>query len=136
MCIRDRSYAKGDGPVESRQRDYTPTPNGPKSSKPGAVHGEAARYQAYLRDKVMPFMEGRFRTDPARRLFLGHSYGALLGAQMLFTDPRLFSGSILGIPSVWFGKRHALAHESAYEAKHRDMPANVYMYIVAYEALR
>lgn len=130
------SYAKGDDPVQSRRRDYTPTARGPSDAPAGAVHGEGAAYQDYLRDRVLPFVAGRYRTDPAQKLFLGHSYGALLGTQILFTDPAMFDGYILGSPSLWYDKKHMFAVEKAYAAAHRDLPAKVYVYTGEYEALR
>ena len=130
------SYATGDDPVQSRRRDYTPTAAGPSDAPAGTVHGEGAAYQAYLRDHVLPFVARRYRTDPRQRLFLGHSYGALLGAQILFTEPGLFSGYILGSPSLWYDKRHMFAVEKSYAASHRDLAAKVYVYTGEYEAAR
>lgn len=130
------SYAKGEDGMPSRMRDYTPTPNGPRGAPSGAVHGHGPAYQAYLRDRVMPFIAQRYRTDPRRALFLGHSYGALLGAQILFTDPGMFSGYILGSPSFWYDKHHVFGMEAMYAARHRDLPAKVYMYAGEYERIR
>lgn len=130
------SYAKGEDGAVSRRRDYTPTPNGPSTAPAGAIHGQGQAYQAYLRDQVKPFIAARYRTDTARALFLGHSYGSLLGAQILFTEPDLFSGYILGSPSLWYDKRHALGLEAGYAAENRDLPAKVYLYVGEYEALR
>lgn len=130
------SYAKGEDGAVSRRRDYTPTPNGPSSAPAGAVHGQGPAYQTYLRDQVKPFIAARYRTDPARALFLGHSYGSLLGAQILFTEPDLFSGYILGSPSLWYDKRHTLELESRYAARNSDLKAKIYLYVGAHEALR
>ncbi|MGR4890973.1 alpha/beta hydrolase [Sphingopyxis sp. LARHCG72] len=130
------SYAKDDDPVRSRRRDYTPTADGPSDTPAGTVHGGGAAYQTYLRDHVLPFVARRYRTDPRQKILLGHSYGALLGAQILFTEPGMFSGYILGSPSLWFGKRHMFALEKAYAAAHRDLPANVYVYTGEYEGAR
>lgn len=130
------SYAKGEDGTLSRDRDYTPTPHGPSGTPAGAVLGQGPAYQAYLRDRVMPFIAQRYRTDPRRSLFLGHSYGGLLGAQILFTDPGMFSGYILGSPSLWYDKHHIFGAEARYAAGHRDLPAKVYMYVGAYETSR
>lgn len=130
------SYAKGEDGAVSRRRDYTPTPNGPSTAPSGAIHGQGQAYQTYLRDQVKPFIANRYRTDPARTLFLGHSYGSLLGAQILFTEPGLFSGYVLGSPSLWYDKRHTLGLEASYAAKNRDLPAKVFLYVGEYEALR
>lgn len=130
------SYGKGEDGGVSRQRDYTPTPNGPSTAPPNAIHGQARAYQQYLRDQVKPFITARYRADAARALFLGHSYGALLGTQILFTEPGMFNGYILGSPSLWYDKRYALKLEARYAQQHQDLTANVYLYVGAYEALR
>ena len=115
------SYAIGDDPVVSRTRDYTASfVNG---------GGGGAAYQAYLKTTVLPFVEERFRADPARRLMMGHSFGGLLGAQIMFSDPELFSAYALGSPSLWHGKDAIFAAEAAYARTHQDLPARVYMYI-------
>lgn len=130
------SYGKGEDGGVSRQRDYTPTPNGPSTAPANAIHGQARAYQAYLRDQVKPFINARYRADAGRALFLGHSYGALLGTQILFTEPSLFNGYILGSPSLWYDKRHALKLEARYAKQNQDLTASVYLYVGAYEALR
>ena len=126
------SYAVGEGGAESRRRDYTPTPNGPRNSA-GFVHGGGAAYQTYLKSQALPFVDQKFRTDPARRVLLGHSYGGLLGAQIMFTDPAMFSGYVLGSPSFWYGKRHMMTMEADFARSHRDLPAEVFMYMGGFE---
>lgn len=126
------SYARGDNPVASRNRDYTPTPRGPRNAS-ASIHGEGPAYQAYLKSQAIPFIESRFRADPARRVLLGHSYGGLLGAQIMFTDPGLFEAYVLGSPSFWFDRHHIMTMEADYARTHRDLAADVFMYIGAYE---
>jgi predicted alpha/beta superfamily hydrolase len=116
------SYAIGDAPMPSRRRDYTPTPEGGAHAAPDATHGKADAYIAYLRDQVLPFVAQRYRTDEHRRLFLGHSYGGLLGTQILLTAPEMFSGYILGSPSYWYGEHAMQAQETAFAASHTDLP--------------
>lgn len=130
------SYAKGDDGVVSRRRDYTPTPNGPSNTPAGTKHGEGASHQAWLRDAALPFVTGRYRTTPGRSILLGHSYGALLATQILFSEPGMFGGYVLGSPSLWYDKRHMFGVEAAYAAKHRDLKAKVFMYTGEYEAVR
>jgi len=126
------SYAKGEGGAASRSRDYTPVPCQPES-RCQLTHGGGVAYQAYLKSEVLPFIEGRFRADPEARVLLGHSYGGLLGAQILFTDPALFQAYVLGSPSFWFGQRHIMKMEADYAQSHTDLPAEVFMYIGAFE---
>lgn len=127
------SYAEGDDPATSRNRDYTPTPAG----GPGEyVYGGAEAYRRYLVSHALPFVESRFRTDPSRRILMGHSYGGLLGAHILFTEPSMFTDYVLGSPSLWYDEQHMFAVEQRYAKANRDLPANVFMYIGAYEAVR
>lgn len=126
------SYSRGDSPIASRNRDYTPTANGPRSAG-SMVHGGGRAYQTYLKTEAIPFIEEHFRADPTRRVLLGHSYGGLLGAQIMFTDPGLFRAYVLGSPSFWFDRRHIMTMEADYARTHRDLPADVFMYIGAWE---
>lgn len=130
------SYAKGEGGMESRRRDYTPTENGPAGSPKGAVHGQAKAYQTYVRNQVLPFVAQRYRTDEKRRIFLGHSYGSLLGMQILLSEPRLFDAYVLGSPSFWYDHHYMVNQARAYMTTHDDLPARVYMYIGEYEETR
>jgi uncharacterized protein len=130
------SYAKGEDAMASRRRDYTPTPNGASDAPPGARHGEALRYRNYLRDAVIPFVESRFRAAPDRRVYVGHSYGGLLGAQILLTEPDMFSGYVLGSPSFWYDKKYLLRQTPEWMAQRGAINADVYLYVGEYEALR
>lgn len=127
------SYAVGDDPVVSRTRDYTAA-RADRTARIENGGGGGPAYQAYLKAEVLPFIEERFRADPTRRILLGHSYGGLLGAQVLFSDPELFSGYVLGSPSLWHGRDAIFATETAYAETHRDLPARVFMYIGQFES--
>jgi len=127
------SYALGDEGMASRRRDYTPTANGPDSAPADAVHGQGGAYAAYLRDQVIPYVAGHYRTDESRRLLLGHSYGGLLGAQILLTEPGMFSGYLLGSPSFWYDHNVMMRYEQAYAVAHGDLAATVYLYVGEYE---
>lgn len=129
------SYAKGEGGMPSRRRDYTPTPNAPSGTPADAVHGGGAAYLSYLDKQVLPFIAQHYRTDEQRRLLLGHSYGALLGTQILFERPQMFAGYILGSPSYWYDQHVMERQEGRFAVAHRDLPARVYMYVGEREAV-
>ena len=130
------SYAKGETGMESRRRDYTPTAAGPEDTTPEQVHGMAAAYQEYIQKQVMPYVEDHFRTKSGQNYYFGHSYGGLLGAQILFTQPSMFAGYVLGSPSFWYDQRHIFGVEETYARSHRNLSAKVYLYIGEYEATR
>lgn len=116
------SYAKGEGFAASRARDYTPV-----ADKPG--YGGAEAYQLYLKQTVIAFIEKTYRADVQRRLYWGHSYGGLLGARVLLTEPGLFQSYILGSPSFWFADHAILAMAAKYAKANRDLKANVLIYV-------
>lgn len=130
------SYAEGDGPKYSRNRDYTSVPTIDQKAAKTGPYGEAEGYRVYIRDQVIPFIEGKYRTEPARRVYMGHSFGALLGLHTMFTEPAMFSTYILGSPSLWYANRNMMKVEEAYAATAKDLPADVFMYIGSYEAAR
>lgn len=125
------AYATGDTPEFSRRRDYTPGPSMEtryKSDMPGRkpLFGEAEGYRRFIADNVFALIAHRYRVDMDRKIFLGHSYGSLLGLHVLLTEPSMFSHYILGSPSLWYGKRLMYEREKQYAATHKDLKANVF----------
>lgn len=130
------SYSVGEDTMVSRRRDYTPSERGANDAPAGAVHGQGLAYRDYLRDAVLPYVDGKWRTLPDRRIYVGHSYGGLLGAQILLTQPDIFSGYLLGSPSFWFDKKHLIKAAPALLNARQNIDADVYMYVGEFEALR
>jgi predicted alpha/beta superfamily hydrolase len=136
------SYAKGDSPVFSRRRDYTPTvPAATAGSYTSDMagrapaFGEADAYGRFIADEVFPFIAAQYRADMRRKIFVGHSYGSLLGLQLLLTRPDTFEHYILGSPSLWFDRGVMFGREQAFAKAHKDMPASVYFGIGGREVL-
>jgi predicted alpha/beta superfamily hydrolase len=134
------SYAKGDTGVYSRRRDYTPTvprKHDYRSDMPGraVALGEAAAYSRFLGDQVLPLIAKHYRADMKRKFFVGHSYGSLLGLQILLTEPRMFEHYILGSPSLWYDRGVMFDRFETYGARHRDLQANVFFGIGGLERL-
>lgn len=134
------SYAKGDTGVFSRRRDYTPSVprrHSYRSDMPGRAIalGEAEGYARFLKEEVLPLVAKHYRADMQRKFFVGHSYGSLLGLQILLTEPRMFEHYILGSPSLWYDAGVMFAREEAYAERHRDLPATVFFGIGSLETL-
>lgn len=136
MIVVGLSYALGEDTMASRRRDYTPTARGASDAPAGAVHGQSLAYRDYLRDTVIPFVEAKWRAQPGKRVFAGHSYGGLLGAQILLTQPDMFDGYILGSPSFWYDRQHLLKAAPGLLDGQRDINADVFLYVGEFEALR
>lgn len=130
------SYAVGEDSMNSRRRDYTPSAAGSHGAPSSAVHGGSSSYISYLRDTVLPFVADKYRTDEERRIFLGHSYGGLLGLEILFREPQMFSGYIVGSPSIWYDKNMMEGVAQTFAASRQDLNASVYMYVGEYEDIK
>lgn len=132
-------YSEGDDGTHSRRRDYTPSPNGDVDARPTAgkpvEYGQAEAYRRHVRDQVFPLIDANYRTDPARRYYIGHSYGGLFGTHVLLTEPEMFQRYVLMSPSLWYDRRLMLARERAYAMRHQDMKADVYWLIGALETV-
>jgi predicted alpha/beta superfamily hydrolase len=57
----------------------------------------------------------------------------LLGAQILFSDPAMFQSYVLGSPSLWYDKGYMMGVEADYARNHRDLQAQVFMYVGGHE---
>lgn len=131
------SYAKGDDPVRSRNRDYTPTDIGAKKTREpdqgDGLYGQAEPYRRFVASEVFPFVARTYRADMTQKIFVGHSYGGLFGIHALLTEPTMFDCYVLGSPSLWFDRRHMFDVERDYAATRKDMPAKVFMLVGALE---
>ncbi len=128
------SYAKGDTPRYSRNRDYTPTTNGPNgpedaSDMPGRpfVYGQGSAYQAFVKNEVFPLVAKSYRADMSRRIYAGHSYGGLFGMDVLLSDPDMFDAYIIGSPSPQYDHHYLARFEQTYAAAHKDLKAKVFI---------
>lgn len=134
------SYAMGDTPVYSRRRDYTPTKRGPTgltSDMPGrpVLHGEAEGYRQFIKDDVFPLVASTYRADMSRGIYVGHSYGGLLGYDILIHDPGMFHDYILGSPSLQFDHGVEFTRMREALASRKDLPARVLVLLGGFETL-
>jgi predicted alpha/beta superfamily hydrolase len=125
------SYAVGDTPEFSGRRDHTPGEHGDKSltsDMPGRkpAFGEADGYRKFLAQNVLPYVQKLYNVDVSRSVFVGHSYGALLDTDILFTEPGMFGKYVLSSPSLWFNKRMMFQEEKLYANGHKDLNAAVF----------
>lgn len=120
---------------QSRSRDYTPST--PVRRTPddfdAEEYGGAAHYRDFLATAVLPMIDARYHTDPARRAFAGHSYGGLFGAYVLVTRPELFHTYILSSPSLWYDNHVIDRFERDYAGDHHALHAQVLLSVGSYE---
>lgn len=88
------AYGSFDPSVNKRDIDYLPPGPGVPDAKAGAPV-----FARFLRNELLPRIEGRFSADPARRVLFGQSFGGSFVLYSAFTDPDLFWGRIASNPS-------------------------------------
>jgi predicted alpha/beta superfamily hydrolase len=127
------SHSKGDDRGVSRTRDYTPTfspmeRNG-HSSASRLASGHAKEYVEFIANQVIPLMQKNYRIDSNNKIFIGHSFGGLLGAYILVNRPEVFDHYIIGSPSLWYDNRVIFEMESKYAEKHKSLNAHAMIYV-------
>lgn len=131
------SYAKGEDRSISRTRDYTPTfspvEKSGYSSPSRLASGHAKEYVDFIESQVIPLVQQKYRIDTKKKVFVGHSYGGLLGTYILFKKPELFTDYIIGSPSLWYDNRVMFSLEKEYAKSHTQLPVNVTMFVGALE---
>ncbi|GGF09707.1 alpha/beta hydrolase [Hymenobacter cavernae] len=119
--------AIGDGgligtPGNQRNRDFTPTA---MADRPGS--GGAPAFLGFIEQELMPFVEKKYKADPAQRTLYGYSMGGLFGTYVLFQKPTLFQNILIGSPALGYDNGKIFDIENAYHAKHTDLPVHVFV---------
>lgn len=82
-----------------------------------ATPGGSATFRTFLREELLPFVEGRYRTDGHTAL-MGESLAALFVVETLLHEPTLFDDYIAISPSMWWEKMKYGREAASYLAKH------------------
>ncbi|MFS1522799.1 alpha/beta hydrolase [Microbulbifer sp. 2304DJ12-6] len=117
------SFAHGENGQFSRVRDLTPEHD--KSWKSYKTGG-ALEYLAFIESEVLPFVEGKYRVDPQKRILAGHSLGGSFGTWVFLTKPELFSSYILTSPSLWWKGDAIFETEEHYAASNKHLKINIF----------
>jgi uncharacterized protein len=113
-----------------RAMDYTPTSVGQVNGS-----GGAAKFLAFLKSELVPFIEANYRADSSNRVLLGSSYGGLFTLYAMFTEPGVFSSFISASPAVPYDGGFSFKQEAEYFAKRKDLPVKLYLAVGAEEPL-
>jgi predicted alpha/beta superfamily hydrolase len=83
----------------TRLRDYNP-PYPAEEDNDKVTDRQGDRFLRFLETEVIPYIEGRYRTQPTRML-AGHSLGGLFALYTLFERPALFQARFAFSASLW-----------------------------------
>lgn len=104
-----------------------------KFHKRPVPNGDAAGFLKFLQDELIPIIESDYRTDPSKRILVGHSYGGLFGLYAMFEASTLFSTLVLGSPTLSYGSRLTFEQEAAFAKTNHQLPAKVYLFVGEHE---
>lgn len=124
--------AKGEDGMAARRRDLTPWVN---TAMPGP-NGGGKEFVEFITGQVLPLIDATYRSDPARRTYVGQSYGGLLGLWILFSQPQHFSSYLLTSPSIWYAEKALMALEADYAKTHKELKARLFMATGSYEGVK
>lgn len=122
-----------------RQRDLTPTRMMERENRPllpiegvvdiksGKKSGGAREFLAFIREELMPFIDGKYPTLPDDRAYFGDSYGGLFGLYVLFNQPDSFQRYIIGSPSIWYDNEVILKQAHVYIDSGKPINAKVFI---------
>ena len=117
-----------------RSRDLTPLsdPNAEQAvakmiKGKRVVTGGAQSMLTFMRGQVIPFVERRYRSDPKRRVLMGHSFSGLFTLYALFSEHRLFKGYVAASPSLWYANEFLFNYEAEYAKNHKRLPVDLFL---------
>lgn len=92
----------------------------------------AREFASFIETGVKPFIYSKAAIDHKKEIYLGHSYGGLFGAYILFNKSELFDGYVLSAPSFWYssipdGTGISYMYEEEYNRNNKDMAKSVYI---------
>jgi uncharacterized protein len=119
----------------TRVRDYTPTQavGSGYDAEMDKISGHAPEFLKQIEEQVIPAVERRYRTDPAARMLVGHSYGGLFATWTMLNRPGLFRDYLVVSPSYWYDDKVIFHLEADFSASHTDLPAHVFYGVGAIE---
>jgi len=113
-----------------RARWFTPTAYVPPEVT--GVRGVTADYCGhadalidFVADQLLPELERRYGSG--ERWFVGHSFSALFGFNLLLQRAELFDRWLLASTSLWWDDRVMLDREAEYADAHDDLAAKVFL---------
>jgi len=106
----------------NRGRDFTPTGIDVRANSNGAE-----KFFQFMRDKLIPLIDSKYRTNPNDRTLSGASRSGLFSLYVLFEHPGIFNRYKMASPSLDWGDSAAFEYEKKYAENHSDLQANVFL---------
>lgn len=110
-----------------RFHELTHEPSDPRyaGSEPGRVGG-SAEFRRYIVDRVVPWVEAKFRVGP-RRTLMGESLAGLFVTESFLVEPDAFTDYVSVSPSLWWDDRNLVRGAAALLAEHDGRERHLYL---------
>lgn len=95
-----------------RRRDLTGPTDDPEDLKIAPRVGRSAEFRSFLRDELMPFIDGRYPTT-GETAIVGESLAGLFAVECFLLEPGLFDTVIAIDPSLWWNRGELVARSGA-----------------------
>lgn len=109
-----------------RRYDLTPTTEDEEDKKVAPRIGGADNFVAFLETELIPYVNGRYRTNGQATLF-GQSLAGLFATKVLLEKPALFDNYILVSPSLWWNRQALLKKAGELLKKNQAAGRKVYL---------
>jgi uncharacterized protein len=119
--------------MAGRTRDLTPLSSASIDTylremlKLDVKSGGGPAFHEFIKHELIPVIDQKYRTDPAKRILAGHSHGGGFTLFAMFQEPRLFSHYIASSPSLDYADFAMFSRESEYAKKHKSLPAQLHL---------
>ncbi len=91
-------------------------------------NGQGDLFIRFLEEELIPVVEGRYATDPAHRIMMGHSLGGLMTYLNLFRYPESpFSGFVALSASLWWADGNTFSQELQLSENLSDLPVSLFV---------
>jgi len=129
------SYGQGvDAWWNKRARDLTPSKDTIwDMGKQFLNAGGADNFLKFIQYELFPVVNKNYRIIPDSISIFGHSFGGLFCSYILFKQPELFKGYIIGSPPVIWNNKSLLKLEAEYFRNHKELNNIVYFNIGSLE---
>ena len=97
--------------INLRDRDFTPTSTENSEGKftwmkSSLISGGAANFLLFLKEELVPFVNGKFQTNIENDILYGTSLGGLFAIYAYLHEPTLFKSYITVEPSLWWDNEY------------------------------
>jgi len=116
-----------------RDFDLTPIANEKFEKEDGeflkrkVTTGGANQFIKFIQHELMPFVNKKYQVSPGKRILVGHSFGGLFAAYVLFENSRLFTHYLICSQSLWWHNQYMFEQEKDFSKRHKQLKANVFL---------